>query len=127
MFEALVITLREGVEAALVLAIAVAILDRRGLPHLKPALFAGAGVALVASVAAAIYVTRLTYNEELAEGIVMLVGAVLVISLVWWMWKAAPHMKSEIESGIERASGGGLGGTIGMFLFSFGMLFREGV
>ena len=35
MFEALVITLREGVEAALVLAIALTILKRRGLERLR--------------------------------------------------------------------------------------------
>jgi FTR1 family protein len=131
MFEALVITLREGVEAALVLAIAVAILDRRGLEHLKPALFAGAAVAVAASVAVAALATRITYNEELAEGIAMLVGAALVITLVWWMWRAAPHFKQEIEAGIDRAAAAGQTGAsramLGLFLFAFGMVFREGV
>jgi len=47
---------------------------------------AGAGVVLT---------TRISYNEELAEGIAMLVGALLVGSLVAWMWRAAPHMKEE--------------------------------
>jgi len=65
-------------------------------------------------------------REELAEGIAMLVGALLVFSLVWWMWKAAPHMKDEIETGMTRATGGG-GGATGVFLFAFGMVFREGV
>jgi high-affinity iron transporter len=128
MFEALIITLREGVEAALVLAIALTVLDRRGLTRLKPALFAGAGVAIAVSVFASLWATRLTYDEELVEGIVMLVGAVLVLTLVWWMWKAAPRMKSDIESGIARASSsGGPSAAIGMFVFSFGMVFREGV
>jgi len=123
MFEALVITLREGVEAALVLAIALGLLRRRGLDRLRGALFGGAAVALAASVGVAMLAARLTYNEELAEGIAMLVGAVLVAALVWWMWKSAPHMKREIESGLER------GGATwpGLFLFSFGMVFREGV
>src|SRR5437870_4539529 len=120
MFEALVITLREGVEAALVLAIALALLKRRGQERLYVPVFAGAAVALLA--------TRLTYNEELAEGIAMLVGAVLVTTLVAWMWKAAPRFKAEIESGIERATAGrGAAGPIGLFLFAFGMVFREGV
>jgi len=126
MFESLVITLREGVEAALVLAIALAILERRGLSRLRPALFAGAAAALALSVFAAFLATRLSYNEELAEGIAMLVGSVLVFTLVWWMWKSAAHFKSEIESGIERAAGTG-GGALGIFLFAFGMVFREGV
>jgi high-affinity iron transporter len=125
-FEALVITLREGMEAVLVLAIALALLKRRGASHLNGALYAGAALALVLSVAAAALAMRVTYNEEIAEGIAMLVGSVLVFSLVWWMWRAAPHMKEEIETGMTRASGA-TGGAAGVFLFAFGMVFREGV
>ena len=123
MFEALVITLREGVEAALVLSIALALLRRRGLDRLRGPLFAGFGVALLASVVVAWLATRLTWNEELAEGVVMLAGAVLVFSLVWWMWKSGPNMKREVEEGLERATGG----AVATFLFAFGMTFREGV
>src|SRR6516162_259196 len=129
MFEAFVITLREGVEAALVLAIALSLLERRGLSRLRGALFAGAGLALVASAAVAVAATRVTWNEELAEGIAMLVGAVLVLTLVWWMWRAAPRLKHEIEAGIERAAraGGSASAWPGLFLFAFGMVLREGV
>jgi len=127
MFEALVITLREGAEAALVLAIALSLLERRGLSRMKGALFAGAGVALLASAGVAVAATRLTWNEEIAEGVAMLVGAVLVLTLVWWMWKNAPRMREEIQTGIERATGGPSGSTLGLFLFAFGMVFREGV
>jgi FTR1 family protein len=127
MFEALVITLREGAEAALVLAIALSLLERRGLSHLRGALFAGAGVALLASAVVAAAAARLTWNQELAEGIAMLTGAGLVLTLVWWMWTSAPRMKEEVQTGIERATGGRSGGALGLFLFAFGMVFREGV
>jgi FTR1 family protein len=127
MFEALIITLREGAEAALVLAIALSLLERQGLSRLRGALFAGTGVAVLASVPVAVAATRLTWNQELAEGLAMLVGAGLVLTLVWWMWKSAPRMREEIQRGIERATGGGSGGSLGLFLFAFGMVFREGV
>jgi len=127
MIEAFVITLREGVEAALLLSIALSILRRRGLDALRGPLLAGAAAALVVSFVFASWAVRVTYNEELAEGIAMLVGAVLVASLVWWMWKAGPHFKEEIETGIDRASGHHpRGATLGLFLFAFGMVFREG-
>ena len=125
MFEALVITLREGVEAALVLAIALSILKRRGLERRAGALWAGALVALLASVGIAALASRITYDEELAEGIAMLVGAALVLTLVVWMWRSASHFKEEIETGIGRATAAGSG--FGLFLFAFGMVFREGV
>ena len=124
MFEGLIVTLREGIEAALVIAIALAFLRRRGLERLAPALYGGMALALAASVVVAALALRITWNEELAEGIALLVGAVLVATLVVWMWRAAPHMKREVEAGIERASGGS---PFGVFLFGFAMVFREGV
>ena len=126
MFEALIITLREGVEAALVLAIALAMLRRQGASHLAGALFAGAFAAAVLSGVAGVWAARVTYNEELAEGVAMLIGAVLVGTLVFWIWRAAPHMKEEVERGVLRATGGG-GSRVGVFLFAFGMVFREGI
>ncbi|MGH7742216.1 MAG: FTR1 family iron permease, partial [Candidatus Eiseniibacteriota bacterium] len=126
MFEAFVITLREGVEAALVLSIAVSLLRRRGRGELTRALSAGAAVALAGSVAVAVLASRISYNEELAEGVAMLVGAALVLSLTWWMWKAGPHMSREIEGGLDRATAG-RSGALGVFLLAFGLVLREGV
>jgi len=125
-FEALVITLREGVEAALVLAIAFTLLKRQGLERLGSWLLAGACVALVASAGFAWLATRFTWNEDLSEGIAMLVGALLVFSLVYWMWRSAPRMKQEIESGVARATATPGGGGPGLFLFAFVMVLREG-
>jgi len=126
MFEALVVTLREGMEGALVLAVALAFLERRGRHDLRGALVAGTLVALAASAGLAVWLTRLTYNEELAEGIAMLVGAALVMSLVVWMWRAAPRMRQEIESGMARAAGA-QASAWAVFLFAFAMVLREGI
>jgi len=123
MFEALVITLREGVEAALVLAIAAGLLRRQGHGARVPALLAGAAVAIAVSVVLAVLATRVVWNEEIVEGVAMLVAAVFVLSLTWWMWKAAPHMKEEIESGLARGAGGG---AFGVAAFGFVMVVREG-
>ena len=123
MFEALVITLREGVEAALVLAIASGLLRRQGRGDLLGPLLAGAGVALAASVVLAVLATRITYNEEIVEGTAMLVGAVFVLTLTVWMWRAAPRMKEEISSGLAR---GAARGALGVAAFGFVMVVREG-
>jgi FTR1 family protein len=123
MFEALVITLREGVEAALVLAIASGLLRRQGRSDLVGALMGGAGVALLASAVLAVVATRITYNEEIVEGTAMLVGAVFVLTLTVWMWRAAPKMKEEISAGIAR---GAAQGVIGVAAFGFFMVIREG-
>nr|NIP79941.1 DUF2318 domain-containing protein [Gemmatimonadota bacterium]NIQ54780.1 DUF2318 domain-containing protein [Gemmatimonadota bacterium]NIW36491.1 DUF2318 domain-containing protein [Gemmatimonadota bacterium]NIX44858.1 DUF2318 domain-containing protein [Gemmatimonadota bacterium]NIY09096.1 DUF2318 domain-containing protein [Gemmatimonadota bacterium] len=49
--EALIITLREGVEAALLVGLILAYLDRAGQTSLRRYVFAGLGLALAASVA----------------------------------------------------------------------------
>ena len=123
MFEALVITLREGVEAALVLAIASGLLRRQGRGGQVGALLAGAGLALAVSVVLTVLATRITYNEEIVEGVGMLVGAVFVLTLTVWMWRAAPRMKEEIASGLAR---GAAGGALGVAVFGFVMVVREG-
>src|SRR5262245_44967124 len=123
MFEALVITLREGVEAALVLAIAAGLLRRQGQGARVSALLGGASAALVVSAVLAWLAGRVTYNQEVVEGIAMLVGAVCVLSLTWWMWKAAPRMKQEIEAGLAK---GAQAGALGVALFGFLMVLREG-
>src|SRR5258708_27606925 len=129
MFEALVITLREGVECALVLAIAASLLRRRGLGARIPALLSGAAAAVLVSAGLAVAAARLTYNEEITEGVAMLVGAVLVLTLVWWVWKAAPRMKPENEKGLDRAVGDPAAGSgaVGLAAFGFLMVLREGV
>ena len=123
MFEALVITLREGVEAALVLAIATGLLRRQGRGDLVGALLAGAGAALAVSAVLAMVATRITYNEEIVEGVGMLVGAVFVLTLTVWMWRAAPRMKEEITTGLAR---GAARGALGIAAFGFVMVLREG-
>jgi high-affinity iron transporter len=122
-FEALVITLREGVEAALVLAIATGLLRRQGRGELVGSLLAGAGAALAVSAVLAALATRITYNQEIVEGVAMLVGAVFVLTLTVWMWRAAPRMKEEITSGLAR---GAARGALGVAAFGFVMVVREG-
>jgi len=126
-FEAFVITLREGIEAALVIAIALSLLAKRGLSHKSGAIWGGAGFALVLSIGVAVLAARVTWNQDAAEGVAELGGAVLVCALVWWMWRAAPRVKDEIAHGLDRATGTGGASSAGLFVFAFVMVFREGV
>jgi uncharacterized membrane protein len=80
-------------------------------------------VALVVSAILAVLATRITYNEEIVEGVGMLVGAVFVLTLTVWMWRAAPRMKEEITTGLAR---GAERGALGVAAFGFVMVVREG-
>src|SRR5215469_16944176 len=131
MLQSLVITLREGVEAALVVAIAIAYLRKIGRQDLLPAVYRAFSSAVVASLVCAWGFTRLNIGEDAYEGWTLLASAVFVLSMVLWMNRHARGLKGEIETRLqqEQSAGTGQGGRArwGIFLFVFLMVFREGV
>ena len=72
MFQALVVTLREGVEAALIVGIALVYLAKIGRPDLRRTVYAALVTALLGSVAAAVVLSYLPINQDKVEGWVML-------------------------------------------------------
>ena len=126
MLQTFIITLREGVEAALVIAIAVAYLRKLSRPDLLPAVYRGILAGVLGSVAVAWLLSRLEINEDAYGGWVLLVSAAFVASMVWWMNRGAKGMKGGIESRLARGSSTASAGW-GVFLFVFLMIFREGV
>lgn len=125
MLQALVVTLREGVEAALIVGIVLTYLRKIGRPDLHKIVYAALGAAFAGSVVTAIALEKTNFNPELFEGIVMLVAAFFVVSMIWYMARAAKTLKRDIESKVERFST--TGSTIGLFLFTFLLVLREGV
>ena len=125
MLQTFIITLREGVEAALVIAIAVAYLRKLGRPELLSAVYRGIFAGVIGSVAVAWLLSSLNLNEDAYGGWVLLVSAAFVASMVWWMNRSAKGMKGDIESRLQRTSTTSAGW--GVFLFVFLMIFREGV
>jgi high-affinity iron transporter len=127
MLSALLLSLREGVEAALVVGIVLVYLNRTGRRALNGYVWAGVGLAAAASFVAALLLQRWQVSEDGFEGLLMLVASVLVVSMIIWMNRAARHLKKEIEQRLEtyaqkstRAAGWGIG------LFVFMMVVREG-
>jgi high-affinity iron transporter len=127
MLQTFVITLREGVEAALVIAIAVAYLKKIGRLDLMPSVYRALASAVAASFLTAWAFTKIGYNEEAYEGWTLLVSAVFVLSMVLWMNRHGRKLKGEIESRLQKAEATETGGSWGVFLFVFLMIFREGV
>ena len=129
MLQAFIITLREGVEAALIVGIVFAYLSKIGRPELKRTVFWALGSAVAASVLGAVVLARTQWNSDIFEGWVMLAAAVFVVSMIWFMGKAAKSMKGEIEGKVAKALGakGSEGGRLGLFFFVFLLVLREGV
>ncbi len=127
MLQAFVITLREGLEAFLIIAISLAYLKKTGRRPLIPAVHWGIGVSVVLSIVAGVALAQAA-NQALWEGVLALVAAVLVASLTVHMWRAAKRMKSEIEGRLEASSvKAGRAAFLGVFGFTLLMITREGM
>ncbi|MBI3450632.1 MAG: FTR1 family protein [Acidobacteria bacterium] len=127
MLQAFVITLREGLEAFLIVAISLAYLRRSGRGDLARAVHFGIGVAILLSVGVGVLLGRAN-SQSLWEGILALVAAVLVASLTVHMWRVARKLKGEIEVRLEAQSArSGRAAFLGVFLFTLLMITREGM
>ncbi|HEV2853006.1 MAG TPA: Fe-S-containing protein [Thermoanaerobaculia bacterium] len=129
MFEALIVTLREGVEAALVVGIIVAFLRREDYERHLGAVWSGIGAAAAASLAGAFVLYRWAVNEEVFEGLLYLGSAVIVGSMMVWMWRHSHALSGEMKGSLSRILARERTGSVslGLFLFTFLMVFREGV
>ncbi|HEY0264842.1 MAG TPA: Fe-S-containing protein [Granulicella sp.] len=125
MLQAFIITLREGVEASLIVGIIFAYLSKIGRNELKRTVFWAIGAAVAASVAIAVAISRLQFNPDIFEGWVMLAAACFVISMIWFMQRTARSLKGEIEGKV--ASLVGDASRTGLFFFVFLLVLREGV
>src|SRR5215468_2193453 len=125
MFQALVVTLREGVEAALIVGIALVYLAKIGRPDLRRTVFIALTAALIASVAGAVFLSYLPINQDKVEGWVMLLAAVLVVGMILFMMRTARTLRGDIETKVGTLAGAG--SKWGLFAFIFLMVFREGV
>jgi high-affinity iron transporter len=127
MLQAFVITLREGLEAFLIIAISLAYLKKTGRRGLLPAVHWGIGVSVLVSIGAGILFARAS-NQALWEGVLAMVAAVLVASLTVHMWRAGRRIKAEIEGRLATSSAKtGLAAFAGVFGFTVLMITREGM
>jgi high-affinity iron transporter len=127
MLQAFVITLREGLEAFLIIAISLAYLRKSQRSELIPAVHWG----IVASVALSIGAGWLFYqarNQALWEGVLALAAAVSVASLTVHMWRHAKRIKRDIEGRLQSSTAkSGRAAFAGIFLFTLLMITREGM
>ena len=126
MLSVFVVALREGVEAALVIAIAVAYLRKTGRDALLSSVYKAFIAAVFASILVAAILYRTNISDDRYEGPLLLVSAVFVLSMVLWMNRHARGIKGEIETGLQQRTESGAS-RWGVFLFVFLMIFREGV
>ena len=127
MLPAFTITVREGLEAFLIVAISLAYLRKTGRQQLVSAVHWGIGLSIVISIAAAWLFSKAS-NQALWEGVLALTAAVLVATLIIHMWRHGKRLKREIETRLESSALQiGTKAFIGVFLFTVLMITREGM
>src|SRR5262252_3318072 len=124
MLDAFIVTLREGVEAALIVGITLAYLTKIGQTELRKTVYAALAAAFLGSIGVAIVISRAHLNEDVFEGWVMLVAAFFVVTMVVFMMKTGRKMKGEIEGKVGLLAGNDA--WFGLFIFIFLMVLREG-
>jgi high-affinity iron transporter len=129
MIPAYILSLREGLEAALVIGIALGTIRQMQHRNLASMIWAGAGSATLLSLFIAILLTRLGLElkdpvEAIFESATMLLAAGLLTWMVFWMNRRARNMKVELESGVQHASQVGKWSLFGLAFFA---VLREGV
>ncbi len=128
MLAAFLIALREGVEAALVVGIILVYLSRTGRAYLSRFAWYGVAAATALSLGIAIALQQWRISEDGFEGLMYLLAAFFVVTMIVWMNRVARHLKKDIEQKVESyAVRAGRAAGLGIFLFVFLMVVREGV
>ncbi|MGD0512147.1 MAG: Fe-S-containing protein [Terriglobales bacterium] len=125
MLEAFIVTLREGVEAALIVGITLAYLSKINRSELRKSVYAALIAAFVGSLGVAALLARTRWNQDIFEGWIMLAAAFFVITMIVFMMKTGRKMKGEIEGKVSLLAG--RNAWFGLFAFVFLMVLREGV
>ena len=127
MIQAFVITLREGLEAFLIVAISLAYLRKSGRQELVPAVRWGIVLSILISIGAAFLFQR-ARNQALWEGLLATAAAVSVASLTVHMWRTARRIKQDIEGHLKSSAlKTGTAAFLGVLAFTMLMITREGM
>lgn len=127
---ALLITLRETLEASLIVGIMLAFLHRTQNRDRNPIIWAGVAAGILTSVVVAFFIMQFSGSftgraEKIYEGITMLVAGGLITWMVVWLAMQRKSMKQALEHKI--AIHLETGALISLFLLVYTSILREGI
>ena len=130
MLPSYLLSLREGLEAALIIGIALGALRKIRRADLSSAVWLGTLSAVVVSILAAVLLTRLGLSlegktEEIFEGLTMLLAAGILTWMIFWVNQQGRFIKAELEEGVNKAAAST--GKRALFGLAFVAVVREGI
>jgi len=125
-----ILTLREGLEAALIIAIVGAYLGKIGKNDLHKYLWLGSGLAVAASAfLSVIFWTLYGFAESFAglwfEAVAMFTATAVLTYMIFWMAKNVRKIKGELQEKVDVAISSGQ--LFGISAVAFTSVLREGV
>ncbi len=130
MLSSLLITLREGLEAALIIGIILAYLARTDNHHGFKSVWLGISLAVVGSLiaGAALYLLAGEFSgqaEEIFEGFALFVAAGVLTWMIFWMRKQAVNIEAHLHAQIQSVLTSG--SSLGLAAIAFVVVVREGI
>ncbi|MBK5107140.1 MAG: FTR1 family protein [Anaerolineales bacterium] len=130
MFPSFLLSLREGIEAALIIGIIIGVLTKINHQELKPVVWRGVILAVVLSFAFGIGLNVIGMEftgqlEQVFEGIAMLLAAAILTWMILWMQRQGGQIQRELEAKTVQATFNG--GASALFILAFLAVFREGI
>jgi len=130
MVASFLLSLREGLEAALIIGIVLGALRKVNQANKSPMVWGGVGSAVIVSIIAAYILFSLGAKlqgtaEEVFEGVMMFLAAGVLTWMIFWMQRQARYIKADLETDVRRATTSN--GRWTLFSLAFLAVFREGV
>jgi len=130
MLASFLLTLREGLEAALIISVLLGSLNKLAQPEYRKSVWFGASLAIIISGLAGFALNMLGARfegraEEIFEGITMFLAAAVLTWVIMWMSKYSRGINKKLSSGVQQAVSNRSG--LALFSLSFLAVIREGV
>jgi high-affinity iron transporter len=130
MLASYLIGIREGLEAALIIGLALGALTKLNQDQYKRSIWTGVAAAVVLSIATAAVLGYIGLSlegaaEEIFEGITMLLAAGVLSWMIFWMRRNSRQFRDGFEQDVKQAALGG--GAWPLFSIAFFAVLREGV
>jgi len=130
MLASFLLTLREGLEAALIIGVLLGTLNKLAQPEYRKTVWFGAGLATIISGLAGFALNLLGARfegraEEIFEGIAMLLAAVILTWVILWMGRQSRDINERLKFNIKTAVSNR--SSLALFALSFLAVIREGI